>query len=165
MALGAKAVESRGQKMGIPPGPLAIAATVSVAVEYRASLIEQMQKDPFRKWLRPQGWTTLDSMPRGVIVALVWVTGEYSATELIRQTIMATYGRDELAFGHYNAPGRVAILTDPERRARLPVPIGARGKQGVWYVEPDAIDLIRRQMIGDPLLQPLYRHYRDYLEP
>lgn len=160
MALGAKSVESRGQKMGIPVGPLAIASTLAVGAEYRASLTAQMQKDPFRKWLGPEGWTNLEVMPRGCIVALVWVLGEYSATELIRQTILRTYGADELHFGYYNAPGRVAIMTDRDRRIRLTTPIAARGKQGVWFVEPDAIAAIRKQVAGDAM----FRYYRDYLD-
>lgn len=161
MAIGAKNVESRGQKMGIPIGPVAIASTVAVGAEYRAPLTEQMQKDPFRKWLRPEGWTNLESMPRGCIVALVWTLGEYSATELIRQTILRTYGRDELEFGYYNAPGRVAIMTDPDRRIRLREPVPVRGKQGVWYVTPETCAAIRPQIETDPM----FRHYSDYFEP
>lgn len=160
MAIGAKGVESRGRKLGVTPGALAIVSTIAVAREYHDQLNAQIRTDPFRKVLAPHGWTSLETMPRGCIVALVWVMAELFATEMVRETIRIQYGRDELAFGYYNAPGRVAITTDVDRLIRLPDPVYARGKQGLWYVDAETRARIRAQVAG----HKNFKHYRDALD-
>lgn len=159
MSVGAKSVETRGQRFGIQPGPLAIASTVAVPAQWRPSVLELWHKPTFQKWLKPNGWPSLESMPRGTILCLVWVLSETQIGPITRRAIRANYGADELEFGHY-ADGRFAITTDRDRLIRLPSPVAITGKQGVWYADQSARDAIRAQIEK----HPHYPHYRDALE-
>lgn len=159
MALGAKAVETRGQRFGIQPGPLAIASTMGVPAQWRASVTALWNKPEFQKWLTPNGWTSLEAMPRGQIVALVWVLAETEIGPIVRRAIRANYGGDEMAFGHY-ADGRIALTTDRDRLIRVPPGVLISGKQGVWYADQKTRDQLRAQLET----HKHYSFYRDALE-
>lgn len=160
MAIGAKGCESRGRKLGLKPGPLAIASTISVGADYRADLEDDMRNVPsWRRVLEPEGWRNLESMPRGCIVALVWVTAEVLVSgNLMRRAIMDAYGPDELDFGHY-ADGRVAIHTDRTRLIRIPNPVHVRGSQGVYRVPIDTV----RAVVAQARNHANFTHYRAAL--
>lgn len=156
MAIGAKAVETRATRFAVT-GPLAIASTVAVPANHRAWAQNLCYRDPFKRALEPHGWGHLDSMPRGCIVALVWVLGEVTIGPLVRETVRATYGRDEMEFGFYD-DGRVAMTTDRARLIRLPQPVHVKGKQGKWFVDRDTRAAIRAQIDTTPMF---LEHYRD----
>lgn len=159
MALGAKGVETRGGRLGFQPGPLAIASTMGVPAQWRPGVAAHFNDPTFRKWLEPHGWTSLEAMPRGCILALVWVLAETEIGPITRRAIRANYGADEMAFGFYS-DGRIATTTDKDRLIRLAEPVYITGKQGIWYADQITRERIRAQLEG----HKLYPHYRDALE-
>lgn len=148
MAIGAKGVESRPQTFGVR-GSLAIQATLGIPPRHRRSPELLMTEPAFAKRLHPNGWFTLEDMPRGAIVAVVWVDSEVRTSETIRLTIGATYGADELKYGWYE-DGRVAMLTDRDRLMRLDPPVPCLGKQGLWTVPADVLGPVAAQLRAHP---------------
>ncbi len=159
MATGDKQVETRGKKFGIL-GPLAIASTISIPAEHRGPIAAEMAQNPWRAMLAAHGWTTLESMPRGNILALVWVTAETKMTDATFLSIRETYGDKELGLGYY-AAGRVAIHTDASRLIRLPTPVYAKGSQGLWTVPILTAGAILEQIRE----HPNFPHYRAAFGP
>lgn len=155
MAIGAKAVESRPRTFGVR-GPLAIQATLGIPPKHRRAPELLMTEPKFAKRLHPHRWFTLEDMPRGCIVAVVWVDGEVRTSEAIRLTIAATYGADELRFGWYE-DGRVAMLTDVSRIMRVDPPVPCMGKQGLWEVPADVLGPLAVQLRG----HPNFKYHRD----
>jgi hypothetical protein len=155
MAIGAKGVESRPRTFGVR-GSLAIQATVGIPAKHRRAPELLMFEPAFAKVLHPQNWFTLDDMPRGAIVAVVWVDTEVRTSNTIRLTIAATYGPDELKYGWYE-DGRVAMLTDRARLMRLPTPVPCSGKQGLFELPPNVLGPIAAQLRS----HPNFRFHRD----
>lgn len=154
MAVGAKGCETRPRTFG-HRGPLAIQATKGIAAKHRAHPEAMMQYASFRKALNPHGWFTLDDMPRGAIVALVWVDTETVITgDLMRATIAQAYGPDELKFGWYE-DGRVVIHTDRAKLIRVDPPVECAGAQGLWTVPAPVLGMLAAQVRE----HPNFRHY------
>lgn len=84
-------------------------------------------------------------MPRGAIIA----TGELADCIKITPEYVATLSPDELALGDYT-PGRYAWKL--ENVKRLPEPIPAKGKQGLWNWEA----LLLRHKGRDSWDRPVY---------
>lgn len=76
------------------------------------------------------GGRTYDELPKGVIVAVVNVTG-CRPTSQLRPFLERGGFVDELEYGNY-APGRYGWTLQLVHK--LPVPVEARGAQGLWDI-------------------------------
>lgn len=144
VAIGAKRFETRGWSTPYR-GPLAIHAGKNTKpVGGEAGLRRLCKMEPFRSVLAEAGIDPLLDLPRGAIVATVELVGCFptediaacsSSFEVARITGIHPC-RHERAFGDYS-PGRYAWVTC----SREPVapPVEARGMQGLWETEGDAL--------------------------
>jgi hypothetical protein len=126
VAVGAKRIETRGWRTRYR-GPLAIHAARSFSPEMRALCL----REPFRTVLQQAGYTDLDSLPLGAVVATCYLmdclpTGPDTATP---PHDLPLKDSAEWAFGNY-APGRWQWLLEDVRPLQPPQPV--RGKQGLW---------------------------------
>ncbi len=153
IAIGAKRIETRSWWTSYR-GPLAIHAGKNLApVGGRIGLTDLCGREPFKGALdllwQPSGtfWAP-ESLPLGYIVAIADLVdcvriGADWARNVAPPPLARTIGRhlddgtpvlweltdQEIAFGDYT-PGRFAWLLDNVRA--LPVPVPARGAQGLW---------------------------------
>lgn len=152
VAIGAKRIETRSWWTGYR-GPLAIHAAKNLTpVGGRVGLADLCGREPFKRVLdsvwQPSGtfWAP-ESLPLGCVVAIVDLVDCHriatSWTQHLAETMPPKLSRftddgepvtwelttQEIAFGDYT-PGRFAWLLDNVRA--LPVPVPARGAQGLW---------------------------------
>ena len=129
VAIGAKRIETRSWRTN-HKGLLAIHAARSLPKNWR-----QFQSEPFQRFLEPRcglngfGSPHIDRLPRGMVVAVVELVGVYPIEEWT-----PSFGEDEWFFGDYS-PGRYAWVMRAVRE--LPVPVPAKGKQGLWRIDDD----------------------------
>ncbi|NGP60081.1 ASCH domain-containing protein [Paenibacillus thiaminolyticus] len=135
IALGEKNFETRGWATKYR-GPLAIHAGKKVDRE-------ACEMEPIKSTLAEYGYTA-DELPTGAVVAIAELTECWSVSRCLRGDIILerdggnemredSIGKREEAFGYYD-DGRYAWeLTDVKQ---LPVPIPAKGQQGLWNWQP-----------------------------
>ena len=138
VAIGAKRIETRSWQIRYR-GPLVIhAAKGATTDDIRLAFVE-----PFKSVLNAAGYKLFTQLPRGALVAtcqLVSVIPVYKITERGFYQWSGPDGRNyrfelterERTFGNYSF-GRYAWLLDDVQE--LPLPIPARGAQGLWECE------------------------------
>lgn len=127
IAIGAKTNETRGWSTPYR-GLLAIHAGKGYPKELRQLELEE----PFHTALMVARARVVDPLPLGAIVAVARLSGIKQVTS---ESDLTKLSRQELAFGDYSSGRYVWALRDVYR---LPVPIEARGKQGLWQWQPPA---------------------------
>lgn len=149
IAIGAKRFETRGWSTPYR-GPLAIHAGKNTKpVGGEVGLRRLCEMEPFRSVLAEAGIDPLLDLPRGEIVAVVELVGCFPTDDIagcrtsfeVARITQTHPCRHERALGDYSA-GRFAWVM----RSREPVipSIPARGKQGLWETEGDAL----RSLVG-----------------
>lgn len=146
IAFGAKQIETRSWDTRYR-GPLAIHAGKGFPLECRALCAEE----PFRSALQAAEIPDWQALPLGAVVAVVTVadcrpTGRTLSSYPFAPEWLPEEGSPERAFGDYR-PGRYGWFL--ENILRLPEPVPAKGRQGLWNWEPSAEV---RALLGDTLL-------------
>ncbi|HET9012232.1 MAG TPA: ASCH domain-containing protein [Gemmatimonadaceae bacterium] len=131
-------------------GPLAIHATASVPEPYRSAYETMVHREPFDRWRRALGYSSLAAFPHGAIVGLVHVTSVVRLGPLVTETIRRSNGSDEIAFGNYDE-GRYGWALDDDA-ILLPRPVPCRGERRIWTLPLDAERAIAEQLRHYPSL-------------
>ena len=118
VVIGAKTLETRSWPTRYR-GPLAIHATKTLPVIARTLF----RDDPFYSVLVEAGYPSVEALPLGAVLGTVTVADCISTNKRITLTAQ------ERAFGDFSPDRYAWTLEDP---VRFPVPIEARGGQGVW---------------------------------
>lgn len=157
IAIGAKQIETRGQKTA-HRGEIAIHAGANLRpVGGHTGYIELRQSEPFESVLRAAGYQPGNDLPLGAVVAVadLWecfpIRMEGPIACYQREGIWWSVSAQERAFGDFST-GRYGYMLRTVRRLKQPVP--CRGMPGMFDLPADVERAVRAQLSKAPPVRP-----------